>query len=428
MTQWNRRRFLKAAGVSIGLPWLEAAPRADLKPPTRFAAFCFPNGVQIAEWGATGEGESLKLKSLLAPLDPFKKKLIVPSGLWHERLEQRPGHDGKTSGFLTGMENYKLEGNKLKVGTSIDQLIAQKVGHETPLDSFCLGVKPDQMTQLDLVPIYRSYISWKSLSQPAAKEIDPRFAFDRLFADGERQERNKSILDAVREQAMDLKRSVSGSDTRKLDEFFESVRDVEKRVETQSQPAQARWEPRSVPELKRPGIKPEDRDPHTKLMLDMMALAFRMNKTRVATMMFDNGGCSGNFSFLPGVTEEWHATSHHRDRPEIMRQYEAINRWHMEQFAYLLAQLDAVDEGDGTLLDHSMLLIGSELSCGNRHTANNLPLVVAGGGSGTLRTGRAINYADHTAFARLLIAMAHGMGVKVDRFADETEPLQGILA
>jgi hypothetical protein len=400
----------------------------DLKPPTRFAALVFPNGVQVGEWGGTGEGDELKLKSLLAPLEPFKKKLIIPSGLWHERLEQRPGHDGKTSGFLTGMENYKLEGNKLKVGVSIDQLIAQKVGHETPLDSFCLGVKPDQMTQLDLVPIYRSYISWKSLSQPAPKEIDPRFAFDRLFADGERQERNQSILDAVREQASDLKRSVSGSDSRKLDEFFESVRDVEKRVETSSQPARERWQPRTVPELKRPGIKPEDRDPHTKLMLDMMALAFRMNKTRVATMMFDNGGCSGNFSFLHGVTEEWHAASHHRDRPEIMRQYEAINRWHIEQFAYLLAQLDAVDEGGGTLLDHSMLLIGSELSCGNKHTANNLPLVVAGGGGGTLRTGRAVAYPDRTAFARLLIAMARGMAVPVDRFADESEPLPGILA
>jgi hypothetical protein len=425
MKGWTRRGFLKAAGISIGLPWLEAS-RADLKPPTRFAALFYPNGVQVEEWGAAGEGDTLQLKGLLQSLEPLKKKLIIPSGLWHERLEQRPGHDGKTSGFLTGMENYRLEGNKLKVGVSIDQLIAHQVGHETPLPSFCLGVKPDQMTQLDLVPIYRSYISWSSPSQPAPKEVDPRFAFDRLFADGERQQRNKSILDAVRDQARGLKREVSGNDSRKLDEFFESVRDVEKRVEASEEAGTNRWEPRHPPEIKRPGVRPEDREPHTQLMLDLMVLAFRMNKTRVSTFMFDNGGCTGNFSFLPGVTEEWHAASHHRDRPEIKKQYEAINRWHIEQLTYLLKQMDAIDEGDGTLLDHSMVLMGSGLSDGNKHTANNLPLVLAGGASGLLRPGRAITYPEHTPFSRLFIAIAGRMGVPVQSFADATQPLAGL--
>lgn len=422
MKQWNRRRFLKAAGVSIGLPWLEAAPRSA-PAPTRFAALFFPNGVQVEEWGGSGEGAAFQLMSLLKPLDPLKSKLVVPSGLWHERLEQRGGHDGKTSGFLTGMENYRLDGNQLKVGTSIDQLIASKIGSETPLPSFCLGIKPDSMTQLDLVPIYRSYISWATPSQPAPKEIDPRFAFDRLFGSAEQRRRDKSILDAVREQAHDLKASVSRADTRKLDEFFESVRDVEKRVENSNADSGSRWRPSVMPALERPLRRPEEREAHARLMLDLMVLAFQTNTTRVSTFMFDNGGCTGNFTFLPGVTEEWHAASHHRDRPEIKRQYEAINRWHVEQLAYLLGKMDAIPEGDGTLLDHSMVLMGSGLADGNKHTASNLPLVLAGGGNGTIQTGRAIAYPEHTPFARLFVSIAKRMGVEVSSFADATQPL-----
>lgn len=423
MKQWNRRGFLKAAGVSIALPWLEAAPHAAA-PPTRFATLFFPNGVQVEEWGATGAGDALRLKGLLTPLEPFKKKLIVPSGLWHERLEQRGGHDGKTSGFLTGMENYRLEGNQLKVGTSIDQLIAARIGSETPLPSFCLGIKPDSMTQLDLVPIYRSYISWSTPSQPAPKEIDPRFAFDRLFGGAERRRRDKSILDAVLEQARDMKPAVSGADSRKLDEFFESVRDVEKRVDNADGEKSGRWLPAVTPRLERPAERPEAREPHARLMLDMMVLAFRMNMTRVSTFMFDNGGCTGNFSFLPGVTEEWHAASHHRDRPEIKRQYEAINRWHVAQLAYLLAKMDEIQEGDGTLLDHSMVLMGSGLADGNKHTASNLPLILAGGGGGTLQTGRAVTYPEHTPLARLFVSIAARMGVPLQSFADATQPLE----
>ncbi len=422
MKQWNRRRFLKAAGVSMGLPWLEAAPR-DAAPPTRFAALFFPNGVQVEEWGGSGEGAAFQLKSLLRPLDPLKGKLIVPSGLWHERLEQRGGHDGKTSGFLTGMENYRREGNRLEVGTSIDQAIAAKIGGQTPLPSFCLGVKPDSMTQLDLAPIYRSYISWATPSRPAPKEIDPRFAFDRLFGGAGRRLRDKSVLDAVLEQARELKSAAGKADSQKLDEFFESVRDVEKRVETADSDTGGRWRPAHVPELRRPGRRPEDREPHTRLMLDMMVLAFQTNTTRVATFMFDNGGCTGNFTFLPGVTEEWHAASHHRDRPEIKRQYEAINRWHVEQLAYLLAKMDAIPEGGGTLLDHSMVLMGSGLADGNKHTADNLPLILAGGGGGTLRTGRSVAYSGHTPFARLFVSIARRMGVEIGSFADATQPL-----
>ncbi|MBM3739768.1 MAG: DUF1552 domain-containing protein [Acidobacteria bacterium] len=424
MKHINRRRFLQAAGVSIGLPWLEAS---ETRPPTRFATLFFPNGVSVAEWGATGEGPAMKLKGLLSPLELLKHKLIVPSGLWHERLEQRPGHDGKTSGFLTGVENYKLEGNRLKLGVSIDQLIARSIGNETPLPSLCLGIKPDTTTQLDLIPIFRSYISWAAESQPAPKEIDPRFAFDRLFDNGERARRNKSILDAVLDQAKSMRTGVSGQDGKKLDEFFESVRDVEKRVEKADGPAgKSRWQPASAPAPVRPTIRPDDREPHTRLMLDMIVLAFRMNKTRVATFMYDNGGCTGNFSFLPGVTEEWHAASHHRDRPEIRAQYEAINRWHVAQLAYLLKSMDEVDEGGESLLDHSMVLWGSGLADGNRHTADNLPLLFAGGGSGTLRTGRAVDYPKHTPFARLLISIASRMGVRVNSFADATQELSGL--
>ena len=189
----DRRRFLKGAGVTVLLPWLESLPafgatpgatpgagatlRTAGQPPTRFASFYFPNGVQVTEWGATGEGDGLRFKKVLEPLEPVKRKVIVPSGLWHERLDSRGAHTGKTSGFLSGIENYKFEGNRLRVGVSIDQLIAQKIGGQTPLPSLCLGIKPDSKIDTDYSSVYRSYISWKSPSQPAGKEIDPRFAY-----------------------------------------------------------------------------------------------------------------------------------------------------------------------------------------------------------------------------------------------------------
>ena len=261
---------------------------------------------------------------------------------------------------MSGVENYKIEGNRLRVGTSLDQLMAKKIGNETPLPSLCLGIKPDSKIQTDYSSVYRSYISWKSPSQPAGKEIDPRFAFDLLFADKEKQQRNKSILDAVHDQAKDLQRHVSRPDREKLDEFLTSVREVEDRIDQADRAGAERWTPaEGVPQPARPERMPEDRQEHVRLMLDLIVLAFQMNQTRIATFMFENGGCSGNFSFLPGVTEQWHATSHHQEKPEIMMQYEAINRWHVEQLAYFLERMDSIHEGEGTLLDHSMIVMGS---------------------------------------------------------------------
>ncbi len=434
----DRRRFLKGAGVTILLPWLESLPafgatpsatpgagatlRTGTQPPTRFAAFYFPNGVQVTEWGATGEGDGLRFKKVLEPLEPVKRKVIVPSGLWHERLDSRGAHTGKTSGFLSGIENYKFEGNRLRVGVSIDQLIAQKIGGETPLSSLCLGIKPDSKIDTDYSSVYRSYISWKSPSQPAGKEIDPRFAFDRLFADKERQRRNKGILDAVLEQANDLQQRVSRADRDKLDEFLTSVRDVESRIEKVEQ-ADAQGQEPSPVELKRPDRMPQHRQEHTRLMLDLIVLAFQMNKTRVATFMFDNGGCSGNFSFLPGVTEQWHATSHHQDKPEVMVQYEAINRWLVEQYVYFLERMDSIQEGEGTLLDHSMVVMGSGLKDGNKHTCHDMAILLAGGGGGTIRPGRAIDYPRDTALNRLYLSIAERMGAPLENFTDATEPL-----
>jgi hypothetical protein len=429
----DRRVLLRGAGATILLPWLEsvsafgATPAARLgtvKPPTRFAALFFPNGVLVDEWGGSGEGDSFRLKPILESLEPVKQKVLIPSGLWHERLDSRGAHNGKTSGFLSGSENYKIEGNRLKVATSFDQVIAKRIGHETPLPSLCLGAKPDVTIKREYSSIYRSYISWVSPSQPAPKEIDPRFAFDRLFADKERQQRNKSILDTVSAQADELQRRVSQADREKLDEFLTSVREVEQRVESAEKKDTERWLPSEVPaDIARPAMMPEDREAHTRLMLDLIVLAFQMNKTRLATFMFDNGGCSGNFSFLPGVTEQWHSASHHRDRPEVMRQYADINRWHVEQLAYLLGRMNAIHEGDGTLLDHSIVMMGSGLKDGNKHTSHDLPLVFAGAGSGAIRTGRAVNYPQDTSLAKFFLSVARAMGVPVKSFSDTIEPL-----
>jgi hypothetical protein len=429
----HRRVLLRGAGATILLPWLEsvpafgATPAARLgasKPPTRFAALFFPNGVFIDDWGATGEGDSFQLKPILESLEPVKRKVLIPSGLWHERLDSRGAHNGKTSGFLSGVENYKIEDNRLKVATSFDQVLANSIGRETPLASLCLGTKPDVTIKREYSSIYRSYVSWISPSQPAPKEIDPRFAFDRLFADKERQQRNKSILDTVSGQVGELQRSVSQADREKLDEFLTSVREVERRVESAEQKDADRWQPSDASaDIARPAMMPEDREEHTRLMLDLIVLAFQMNKTRLATFMFDNGGCSGNFSFLPGVTEQWHSASHHRDRPDVMRQYADINRWHVEQLAYLLGRMDAIQEGEGTLLDHSIVMMGSGLKDGNKHTSHDLPLVFAGGGSGAIQTGRAVNYSEDTSLAKFFLSVAHAMDVPLKSFSGATEPL-----
>ena len=430
----NRRALLRGAGATILLPWMEsinafgAAPAARLgarKPPTRFAALYFPNGVLVEEWGATGEGTNFRLKPILASLEPVKKKILIPSGLWHERLDSRGAHNGKTSGFLSGIENYKIQGNRLKVATSFDQVLAKSIGHETPLPSICFGTKPDVTIKREYSSIYRSYVSWISPSQPAPKEIDPRFAFDRLFADKERQQRNKTILDSVSDQVGDLQRQVSRADREKLDEFLTSVREVEQRVENSEKKDAERWEPGELPtNIARPTIMPEDREEHTKLMLDLIVLAFQMNKTRLATFMFDNGGCSGNFSFLPGVTEQWHSASHHRERPGVMKQYADINRWHVEQLAYLLGRMDAIQEGEGTLLDHSIVMTGSGLKDGNKHTAHDLPLVVAGRGSGAIQTGRAVDYPPDTALTKFFLVRStcHGCTVRELLRRDHTAP------
>ena len=247
----GRRAFLKGVGTTLFLPWLESIPafgasarlKPSSQPPTRFAAFYFPNGVETEQWGSTGEGDNFQLSRILQPLEAIKRKVIVPSGLWHERLDSRSAHSGKTSGFMSGVENYKIEGNRLRVGTSLDQLMAKKIGNETPLPSLCLGIKPDSKIQTDYSSVYRSYISWKSPSQPAGKEIDPRFAFDLLFADKEKQQRNKSILDAVHDQAKDLQRHVSRPDREKLDEFLTSVREVEDRIDQADRAGAERWTP-----------------------------------------------------------------------------------------------------------------------------------------------------------------------------------------
>ena len=432
---FERRTILRGAGATLFLPWLEsipvfgaaARPQPTLKPPTRFAAFYFPNGVEIEQWGAAGEGASLQLSRILEPLDPIKRKIIVPSGLWHERLDSRSAHTGKTSGFLSGVENYRIEGNRHKVGASFDQLMAQKIGMETPLPSLCLGIRPDSKINTDFSSVYRSYISWKSPSQPAGKEIHPRFAFDLLFADRENQQRYKSILDSVHDQAKDLQRQVSRPDREKLDEFLTSVREVEARIDRADQADAERWRPSGeFRNPARPGRTPEDRREHVRLMLDLIVLAFQINQTRIATFMFENGGCSGNFSFLPGVTEQWHATSHHQDKPEIKVQYEAINRWHIQQLGYFLKRMDSIQEGEGTLLDHSMVLMGSGLKDGNKHTCHDLPLILAGTGSGTIRTGRAVRYPEDSPLAGLYLAIAERMDAPLQELADVSQPLGGL--
>jgi hypothetical protein len=333
-------------------------------------------------------------------------------------------------------------------GTTIDQLLAQRIGHQTPLPSLELGCDPPR-TGIDTAGggfprALGSFLSWADPKTPVPKEIVPQLAFDRLFRNKRApvvsgvnpqspelldslQRDDTSVLDVVLEQARSLRAKGSKGDQARLDEYFESVRSVERRLEASMKP-QKRWINEGKFPLDRPvaGI-PTSHLEHVRLMLDIMVLAFWTDSTRVATFMMGDAQSSHDYSFLPGVKGNFHGLSHHRDLPETRAQYEAIINWHTEQIAYLLTKMKGLKEGDGSLLDHSMVLFGSSLKCGNRHIEENLPLLLAGRGNGTLRPGRRVRFEKKTPFCNLHLALMERMGVKEESFGDSTGVAQGLV-
>ena len=445
----SRRRMLKGMGACIALPFLEAmVPSTVLMDkfgiaPKRVAFLFAPNGVCPGKWSPTGIGTEFELSPILKPLTPYKKDLLILQHLMNKNtIYAREGHHSKTAPFLTSMGVTRTIGAQIDSGgVSIDQVIAQHNGHQTLIPSLVYGIdriSSGVCTATGYTRLYGSTISWETSSKPAPKEIDPRMAFDRLFGtvipkkDGRPvNPRKKSILDAVREDAKSLQKDLGIADQNKLAEYLESIRSVEMRLDNKAKlkDFETSISPSQKKELAHLDIRIEDYidleagldvTEKVRLMLDIMALGFWSDASRVGTFMFGNGGSGRNFSFLEGVRGNFHSISHHQDHPGRMRQYELINTWHMEQVAYFLGKLKSMPEGNGNVLDHSMVMFGSGLRNGNRHAEENLPIILAGGGNGKLKTGRHLSFPEETPLANLYLTMAQMLDVPLECFADAT--------
>lgn len=436
----TRRRFLRGTGVALGLPWFEsvsafgagAASASKLAGPPRRLAVCFTgNGVNPHHWGARmGEG-GLEFAKSLNPLEPLKDRVNVFQGLWNPTtIEGEGGHYPKMN-VLSGLRVKKTT-TDVEVGTTMDQIVAAHAGRETPVPSVVLGTeRPSYSTDSGFTSIYSAYISWSSPTTPAPKEIFPQQAFDQLFDDGSRRQRDKSILDLVLDDAKGLRSRLSVRDSQKLDEYLASVREIEKRVEQAERISEAEtgggWRPSvAAPTIGRPeGGIPASSEDHIRLMFDILLLAFQMDRTRVATFMLNNDLSNMRFPSLEGVTSGIHELSHHANDETRLDHYQRVNEFQVRLWSEFLQKMAATDEGASSLLDNSMVLLTSSLMDGNAHDSRQLPVVLAGGGGGTVKGGRLHDLSEdpNRKLCRLHLALMDRMGVRVDRFGDAENAL-----
>ncbi|MEO7143974.1 MAG: DUF1552 domain-containing protein [Bryobacteraceae bacterium] len=452
----SRRTVLRGVGAAMSLPWLEsisaAAPVAGAQnlaePPLRVAFLYMPNGVRPDYWTPPGDDEAYEFTPHLKPLEGLKNDFLLLENLWHKNTVGRNGHWPKTPAWLSGGYVERTTGNDLDSGgTTVDQAAGRLIGTQTPLPTFELGIDTPR-DGIDtagggFARMYGSFLSWTDPHTPVPKEIIPQLAFDRLFLNNRTpvvssidpkhpslvaslQRDETSVLDLVSEEAKAIHREGSRTDQVRLDEYFESVRSVERRLEASMRP-QKRWINQGKFPLDRPapGI-PETHQEHVRLMLDILILAFWTDTTRIGSFMFGDAQTQQDYSFLPGVKGGFHSISHHRNIPSQREQYEKIINWHTEQVAYFLNKIRSLDEGGTSLLDNSMVLFGASLKDGNRHDPENLPLILAGRGKGTLRPGRRLRAPVKTPLCNLHLAMLHRMGIMDKSFGDSTGPLEGL--
>ncbi|MBS1706551.1 MAG: DUF1552 domain-containing protein [Armatimonadetes bacterium] len=441
----SRRTVLRGLGTAVALPYLEAMmpltamAQSAAPPPIRMGFVFVPNGVRIEHWTPTAVGTNFELPSILKPLQDVRGSLNVLTGLAQQNAaalgDGAGDHARSTACWLTGVHPKKTAGSDIHNGISVDQVAAQRIGQHTRLASIELGCERGAVAgdcDSGYSCAYSSSISWRGESTPNAKEINPRLVFERLFGSEDstesaearaRRERNrKSVLDFVMEDASGLKKQLGRKDQTKLDEYLEGVRDLEKRVlKLEAQEGGVFASRGSKPQ----GI-PQDYREHLRLMGDMMVLAFQADVTRIATFMFANEGSNRSFPQL-NISRGHHEISHHGGEAEKLNQKEAIDHFYMEQFAYILGRMREIKEGDGTLLDHSMIVYGGGISDGNRHNHDDLPILFAGRGGGSIKTGRHIRYESGTPMTNLFLSMLDRSGVNVDKLGDSTGKLQGLF-
>ena len=424
--------MLRGLGVTMALPWLEslrvwgdepAASQKSSDAPVRLAVLFSGNGFHSKEWWAKGEGKQMELGQVLAPLNDYRERMLLIRGLFNAEAMKGNIHSSQTGNLLSGAP--LASGGEIRSGTSIDQLLAQRYGHSTKVPSLVLGCeKSNPSVHKNYSMLYSSHISWSSPTTPTPLEIYPALAFDRLFKDGV-QRGDKSVLDAVLADASDIRRQISAGDQRKLDEYLDSVRDVEQRIEQAGKKGELQgWRPTlSAPNIPRPpdGI-PQDIGEHMRLMADLLVLGFQTDTTRITTLKLNNDHSSLRFPNL-GVDYMIHHLLSHSDSADWLK----VNRFFTEQIAYIARKLDAIQEGERTLLDNTMLLFCSSMMTGN-HNNDQLPVMLLGGGGGRIRGGRELDYSGkpNRQMCRLFLSMMDKMSVREKQFGDATQPLDEV--
>jgi hypothetical protein len=428
-----RRTVLRGLGATVALPLLDAMlpafslrARAAGSPAHRFQAFYVPNGMAMEYWSPKGEGSAFELSPILEPLSAFRDQMLVLSGI---KSSWNYIHAGASGSFLTGTPRGGRNEVEIIADVSMDQLLARQFGNETQVASLEMSMDaPNNAGACTgiLSCAYTHTISWRSPTQPLPMEHNPRAVFERLFGDTGTSDRtarearlrqHKSILDSVTEKLADLRRALGQQDQIKVEEYAESIRDVERRIQKAEQQSGV-----ELPTLEQPqGVPPVFED-HLALMLDLQLLAFQSDLTRVITFMIGKEQSARPYPQI-GVPEAHHPLSHHENKPELVERMSKINRYHTELFSKYLAKLRATPDGDGTLLDHMTILYGGGISNSTRHSGDNLPLLLVGGGTGRLKGGRHLTYSDKPSMANLLVTLMDKLDVPVERVGGSTGKL-----
>ena len=432
---FSRRAVLRGAGCTMALPWLESVNALADTPspsdfPKRFGVVFLGCGINEDHWSAEGSGADMKLSRTLQSLEPIKQKINVIDGLYVKALTNQGIHPAQTGSILSGATITK--GALIHSGVSVDQMIAGHVGQDTPQSSIVLACE-QPMTgyhETNFSLAYSSHLSWQTADSPVPVEVYPALAWDNLF-DNRGSLMNLSVLDRVKDRAQALQRKISATDRGKLDEYLTSVREIERRVEVMrkgmdnaADAAKAKNMPVAMMDRPASGL-PEDLREHSKLMCDIIAIAFQTNKTRVASLIISRDLSAMYYPFL-NVKEGHHAASHANNSDD----YERVANFHVSQYAYLAQKLDSMKEGNGTVLDNSCLMFLSNMWIGRKHDNFRLPLVLAGGLGGTLQTGRTLNYLnegeDKRRMCSLYLSLMDRFGLKLDQFGDAQTRLERI--
>jgi len=438
-THLSRRTFLNGIGTAMALPLLEsmvpartALAQTAANPKNRLACIYVPHGATMDKWTPATEGAGFAFTEILKPLEPFRGRINIVSGLAHPYVAGGGGadvsaganHTRAAAVFLTG--SVPERGRQAHLGTSVDQVAAQHIGQDTPLPSLELSIEEAVLAcEATFSCAYRNSISWQSPSSPLPMENNPRLVFEKLFGDGStgaerrgRRQQTRSILDSVMEQVATLRQDLPPSDRVRLSQFLDDVREIERRIQRAES---AVSDDLTLPEV--PSGVPPTFQEHLKLLMDLQVLAFQAEITRVSTLMFARE-LSGAVFPETNIRDPFHNLSHHSNDRGNMDRFALLNNYHMQKFAYFIEKLKNTPDGDGTLLDHSLVLYGSSLSDGNQHNFSPLPIVLAGGASGGLKGGRHLQFPKDMHMSNLLLAMLDKLGVRLEKFGDST----GMLA